>query len=145
MSQRPTVTYAPRHAAISAILEVVATPPISRFVTFEIRNLRSAERFRLKALTDQPPYPNPTEWIAKGNAEIVNSISADLQKNFMAIWGDTDWVFEGDQIVWIPAHPVSISDREALIATYCAEIGTEREAVRQRLTEQWFALHERLG
>ena len=54
MSQRPTVAYAPRHAAISAILEIVATPPIPRFVNGEMRNLRSAERFRLKALTDQP-------------------------------------------------------------------------------------------
>ena len=145
MSQQPEIDYAPRHAAISAILEVVATPPIPNFVEGEIRNFRSAERFRLKARTERPPYPRETEWIATGNAEIVNCISADLQKDFKAIWGDTNWIFVGDEVVWIPAQPVSASDRETLITAYCSEIGAEREAELQRLTEQWFALRERLG
>lgn len=144
MPQRPTVTYAPRHAAISAMIEVVATPPIARFVKGEIRTLRPEDKFVLEALKPQRRYPNPTEWVVTGNAEFVNRITADLKAEFMAIWGDTDWLFAGDQLVWVPAVPASTADQELLVDAYCAEVGADPETARQELISRWLSLRRRL-
>lgn len=145
MSQRPIITYAPRHAAISAMIEVVATPPIKRFVEGEIRTLKTGDPFLLKARKSQAHYPNPTEWIATGSTTTVGSIDARVRSEFMAIWGDTDWLFERDDVVWVPAAPVSTADRELLIDAYCTEICTDPETASRELAAKWHALRERLG
>jgi hypothetical protein len=127
------------------MIGVVATPPIARFVEGEIRTLRSDDQFVLKSRKPQEHYPNPTEWVATGSAAIVHRIAAALNTDFMAIWGDTDWLFEGDELVWVPAVPASSVDREGLIDAYCTEIGADRQAASRELAERWLALRECLA
>jgi len=144
MPEAPRIKYAPRHAAISAMIEIVATPPTPRFVVGETRSLLRGERFWLRALSQQPPYPTPTEWVATGDASIVARVSADLQKELMEIWEDRPWVFAGDEMIRIAARPVLAADGEQLISAYCAETGSRRDAACEHFTARWRTLREHM-
>ena len=111
----------------------------------EIRNLVRGDRFWLRAISQQPPYPTSTEWVATGDASIVARVSADLQKELMEIWGDRPWVFEGDEMIWIAARPVSAADGEKLISAYCAETGSQRDAASEHFTERWRTLRDHMS
>lgn len=120
MSTVPSILYAPRHQAISAFLEVVVSTP-DYVDDGDIREFGVGTKFSLKVATRRPPYPDRTEWVCLGVPVVLGSASSDMVAFLRSIWPDTSWVTSGQEVIWVPARPVSDDVEDDLLRAYFAE------------------------
>lgn len=121
MSTVPSILYAPRHQAISAFLRVVVSP--ADYVDDgDMREFEEGMKFTLKVKTSQPgQYPSATDWICTARAKILGHATSDLVLFLKSLWPDTNWVKQGNEVIWVAARPTSLDVERELLRQFYSE------------------------
>ena len=120
VSVDPSILYAPRHQAISAFLGVVASTP-DYVDDGDLRSFTNGTKFALKVKTPQEGWPDATEWTATGDATSLGHVAREVANFLRGIWPDTAWVKPGNEVIWVPARPISTEVERNLLQQFYAE------------------------